>query len=181
MGAARVGRAENRMMRARQRANETSGSSTLPDILLLNANTNVAMTETMLAAARILHPNCRGSTVAHGARYVSDAASALVAAKAVVAFAEALDADGLPDALVISCFGDPGLWALRDRLPIPVIGMADASCHVACQLGHRFGIVTGGAAWGPMLRSFIDEIGLSSRLSGIHTLDHTGDLLASND
>ncbi len=166
-------------MRLCQKTNEAKRVEMLPDILLLNANTNAAMTETMLSAARTLHPNCRAATVARGARYISDENAASVAAQAVMEFAETLDADTMPDALVIACFGDPGLRQLRNHLAIPVIGMADASCHVACQLGHRFGIVTGGAAWAPMLRCFVDEIGLMSRMSGIHTLDETGDALSA--
>lgn len=162
------------------RRGETDKAAKPPVILLLNANTNAVMTETMLIAARALHPNCRAATVARGVRYISDGDAASVAAEAVMEFAETLDADTIPDALVIACFGDPGLWHLRDRLPIPVIGMADASCHVACQLGRRFAIVTGGAAWEPMLQNFVNEIGLSARLSGIHTLEQTGDTLAAD-
>jgi Asp/Glu/hydantoin racemase len=154
--------------------------SRLPDLLLLNANTNNAMTETMLRAARKFHPNCRAATVARGSKYISDEPAASIAAQAVLEFEDTLDVRSMPDALVIACFGDPGLWEMRDRLPIPVIGMAEASCHVACQLGRRFGIVTGGAAWEPMLRRFVGEIGLASRLSGIHPLDQTGDVLAAD-
>jgi Asp/Glu/hydantoin racemase len=166
-------------MRLRQKIDEAKTVEMLPDILLLNANTNAEMTETMLGAARALHPNCRAATVARGAQYISDENAASVAAQAVMEFAETLNVDTMPDALVIACFGDPGLRQLRNRLAIPVIGMADASCHVACQLGQHFGIVTGGAAWAPMLRRFVDEIGLMSRMSGIHTLDETGDALSA--
>ena len=95
-------------------------------------------------------------------------------------FAETLGGAQMPDALVIACFGDPGLWTLRDRLPVPVIGMAEASCHVACQMGRRFGIVTGGAAWAPILTAFVEQTGLSSRMSGVYTLDQPGDVLAAN-
>lgn len=151
-----------------------------PDILLLNANTNTAMTDKMLGVARALHPNCRGATVRRGHEYISDEDTALVAAEAVVEFAETLDAKTMPDALAIACFGDPGLWTVRTHLPIPVIGMAEASCHVACQMGHRFGIVTGGASWGPMLKAFVAHTGLSERMSGIYTLDQTGDVLAAH-
>ena len=151
-----------------------------PDILLLNANTNTAMTDKMLGVARALYPNCRGATVARGHKYISDQDTALVAAEAVVEFAATLDAKTMPDALVIACFGDPGLWTVRDHLPIPVIGMAEASCHVACQMGRNFAIVTGGAAWEPMLIDFVEQTGLSSRMSGVYTLEQTGDVLAAD-
>lgn len=77
-----------------------------------------------------------------GHEYISDQASAAVAAEAVQEFTETLDRATMPDALAIACFGDPGLWTVRGRLPIPVVGMAEASCHVACQMGRRFGLVT---------------------------------------
>lgn len=154
---------------------------TMPlDILLLNANTNRAMTDRMVGAARALQPRIRGSNVSHGAAYISDAASADVAAEATVQFAGELTSETRPDVLVIACFGDPGLWDVRALLPIPVIGMADASCHAACQIGRRFAIVTGGQAWGPMLQRFVAGIGLSERLSGIHTLELTGDRIAAD-
>lgn len=150
------------------------------DILLLNANTNTAMTEKMVDAARGLHPNCRGATVTRGSQYISDQDSALLASNAVAEFAAHLGAETMPNAIVIACFGDPGLWTVRDQLSIPVIGMAEASFHVACQMGRRFAIVTGGAAWEPMLKDFVELTGLSSRASGIYTLDQTGDVLAAD-
>ena len=151
-----------------------------PDILLLHANTAAAMTDRMVTAARALHPQVRGATVTQGAAYISDEASAEVAATATVDFARGLTPDDSPDVLVICCFGDPGLWDVRALLPVPVVGMAEASCHAACQLGRRFAIVTGGAAWGPMLARFVADLGLSARLSGIHTLEMTGDRIAAD-
>ncbi|MEM8956358.1 MAG: aspartate/glutamate racemase family protein [Pseudomonadota bacterium] len=151
-----------------------------PDILLLNANTDAAMTDRMVAAARALHPQVQGATVTRGAAYISDEAAADIAAGATVDFAHGLTPENTPDALVICCFGDPGLWEVRALLPVPVIGMAEASCHAACQLGRRFAIVTGGAAWGPMLARFVADLGLGTRLSGIHILELTGDRIAAD-
>lgn len=150
------------------------------DILLLNANTNRTMTDRMVGAARVLHPGVRGTNVARGATYISDQTSADIAATGTLEFARGLTPRSCPDVLVISCFGDPGLWDVRALLSVPVIGMAEASCHAACQLGRRFAIVTGGAAWGPMLRRFVADLGLSARLSGIHTLELTGDRIAAD-
>jgi allantoin racemase len=46
------------------------------------------------------------------------------------------------DALVITCFFDPSLFALRQLMNIPVIGIAESSMHFASILGKRFAIVT---------------------------------------
>jgi allantoin racemase len=47
-----------------------------------------------------------------------------------------------PDAVIIGCFGDPGLGAVREVLDCLVVGPFEASFHVASQLGRRVGVVT---------------------------------------
>lgn len=51
------------------------------------------------------------------------------------------EADGY-DAVIISCFGDPGLDACREIVSIPVVSSGQASMHVAAQLGARFSIIS---------------------------------------
>jgi allantoin racemase len=46
------------------------------------------------------------------------------------------------DAYVIACFGDPALFAARQLLIGPVIGIAEAALHVATMIATRFSIVT---------------------------------------
>ncbi|WP_260023187.1 aspartate/glutamate racemase family protein [Microbacterium enclense] len=48
--------------------------------------------------------------------------------------------DGV-DAVIVNCGDDPGLFAARDCVRIPVIGVGEASIHVASQLGDTFSIV----------------------------------------
>lgn len=45
-------------------------------------------------------------------------------------------------AIVIGCYSDPGLDALREMLAIPVIGPGAASLHLAAQLGMRLSVLT---------------------------------------
>lgn len=120
-----------------------------------------------------------GMTAPFGAPYIADRAASAIAAHAVVEMAAGLRGDP-PDAVVVACFGDPGLWAAREILPCPVIGMAEASLHTACQRGRRVAIITGGAGWGPMLWEFAALCGVTSRLATVHTLDRTGADLASD-
>lgn len=51
------------------------------------------------------------------------------------------EADGL-DAVIIGCFGDPGLEAARELVEIPVIGPGESSLLLAASLGHRFSVIT---------------------------------------
>lgn len=51
------------------------------------------------------------------------------------------EADGL-DAVIIGCYGDPGLEAARELVSIPVIGPGESSMLLAASLGHRFSVIT---------------------------------------
>lgn len=158
-------------------------------LALLNANTTAAMTDRMVASASAMlggRAVVEGVTAPFGAPYISDRAASAAAAAAVVemgrtlAGREALSDLPVPDVAVIACFGDPGLWALREVLPRPVVGMAEASMLTACQRGRRFAIVTGGAAWKPMLEEFVALTGLAGRCAGIRTVPWTGDRIAAD-
>lgn len=46
------------------------------------------------------------------------------------------------DAIILGCYGDPGLDALRELVSIPVIGPAEACALTCASLGHRFGVIT---------------------------------------
>jgi allantoin racemase len=46
------------------------------------------------------------------------------------------------DAIIIGCYSDPGIDALREMLAIPVIGPGAASLHLAAQLGTRLSVLT---------------------------------------
>jgi len=56
---------------------------------------------------------------------------------------EKAERDGF-DGVILSCFGDPALRAAREAVEIPVVGVAEASIHLASQLGRRFGVITAG-------------------------------------
>jgi len=46
------------------------------------------------------------------------------------------------DAVIIGCFGDPGIEGARQKLKIPVIGPGQSAVAVANLLGHKFSIIT---------------------------------------
>jgi Asp/Glu/hydantoin racemase len=114
----------------------------------------------------------KAATGRFGPRYVASRAAAAIAGHAALdVLAE--HGEGC-DAVLLACFGDPGLLALKEISPVPVVGMADASCHMACLFATRFSIVTGGERWGPMLGEFVAGLGLTSRLASIRTVAPTG-------
>lgn len=46
------------------------------------------------------------------------------------------------DAIIIACFDDTGLDAVRCLTDVPVIGIGEAGYHAAAMLAHRFSVVT---------------------------------------
>lgn len=71
---------------------------------------------------------------------------------------------------VIACFGDPGLFALRDAVSVPVLGIQEAAVATALTLGQRFGVIAILPASIPRhLRAF-GAMGVETRLAGDRAL-----------
>jgi allantoin racemase len=149
-------------------------------ILLINANTTPAVTDRIAAEARrVASPGTEVLAV------TSTFGASIIGSRAEIAIAEhaALDlmarhGSGM-DAVVIGVSFDVGLRAGRELLAVPVVGMTEAACLVACTLGGRFGIVTYGERSAAIFREMVAGYGLAGRLAGVHGLDATpGDMLA---
>src|SRR5262249_51420692 len=147
----------------------------MTEILLINPNTTPSITDLVLTTARSCASEgttLRAVTGAFGPRYIASRVGYAIAGHAAVdAFANDQEHK---DAVVLACFGDPGLDALREIAAVPVGGMADASILQPCALGRRFSIVTGGERWKPMLEEFVARRGLAQRLASVRTVAPTG-------
>nr|WP_315427068.1 aspartate/glutamate racemase family protein [uncultured Albidiferax sp.] len=153
-------------------------------LLVINPNTSdsvTALLRTHMLQASAPDVAVHTTTARFGARYISSEASYAVAAHATLDAWAAWQADGgpAPDAVLIGCFGDPGLLALRECSPAPVTGLAEAAFFEAAQHG-RFAVVTGGAAWKPMLQRLAHSLGYADSLAHIHTVEATGAELAAD-
>jgi Asp/Glu/hydantoin racemase len=155
-------------------------------LLLINPNTSQTVTERVARAARALAgPGATivAATGAFGSPYIASRAASVVGAHAALDLARRLVGPSNPDrfdALLVACFGEPGIEALREELAIPVLGMAESSFAAALRHGPRFAVVTGGAAWIPMLRDFAAVRGLSDALVSVRTLPVDGGAIAEN-
>ena len=152
-------------------------------LLVINPNTS-AHVSTLLQnhAQAAAGPGVQVRTVTadFGAPYIACEASYAVAGHALLdrwakAFREKAPA---PDAVLIGCFGDPGLLALRQGSAVPVTGLAEAAFVEGARHG-RFAVVTGGERWKPMLERLAYALGHSEALAGIHTVVPSGAELAS--
>lgn len=151
--------------------NETTEQRSAPlRLLVINPNTSEAIT----ARVKALVEDEAGASVEvaavtarFGAPYISDRAGAVVAAHAVLDVVEAtVETEGEPDAIVIACFGDPGLKALQEIVGCPVVGFAEAGLLAAASKPGSFLVATNGEAWCDMLSELATLMGLSDRIAG---------------
>jgi allantoin racemase len=158
-------------------------------LLIINPNTRRALTAQLLdqvgalmAEATPVASPLMGATAPFGADYIASETSYVVAAHAVVdAWHQHVIEHGRPRAVLVACFGDPGVWALRETAGVPVMGLAEAAMREADTTGP-FGIVTGGQAWGPMLERLARglQLGAPAHLRRVHTVAATGGELAAD-
>jgi Asp/Glu/hydantoin racemase len=153
-------------------------------LLVINPNTTAAVTQELVAQVRLaLGPgvDVQCTTARFGSPYIADEPSYAVAAHATLdAWAEHTrlhpETQGPHTGVLIGCFGDPGLLAVRSGAAGPVTGLAAAAlAEAATQTDHGpCAIVTGGHAWGPMLERICRELPHGDRVQGIVTVDMTG-------
>jgi len=137
------------------------------NILLLNPNMSVSMTESMHAAAELAISSSiqlLPVTAARGFPYISSRAEAQIAGALVLEMLAEHQSGA--DAAVI-----PGLEAAREIFDIPVIGMAQAAITAASLLGERFSIVTFSPRMSRWYLDSVESSGLSGKFTGVRTPD----------
>jgi allantoin racemase len=141
-------------------------------LLVINPNISASVTALIESEARrSASPgtDITAATAPFGVAYIETRFEAMLGAHATAQVA-AEQAAG-HDAVIVAAFGDPGLLALREVLPMPVTGLTEAALMSACLLGQRFSIIaisTRIAAW---YRETVHGYGLLGRLASIRSLD----------
>lgn len=67
------------------------------------------------------------------------------------------------DAAFVRCGNDPGIIAARESVSMPVIGIAEAAMHLACQPGARFALIGVDAKSIPLVERNLRAFGLEGR------------------
>lgn len=141
-------------------------------LLLVNPNTSTAMTASMAKAAR---------AVALPSTLIEPVQPSFGPVSIEGHFDEALAAAGVveqvrlcssaPDAVVIACFGDPGLDAAREIVDAPVLGIAEAAFHAASMLSTGFSVVTTMSRTCVIAERLVQRYGFERVCRGIHGTD----------
>jgi allantoin racemase len=143
-------------------------------LLLVNPNATREMTESIGECARrfaradteivAVNPD-RGPVSIEG--YFDEAVATEAALELL------LQHRGKFDAYIIACFGDPGLFAAREIMDAPVLGIAEAAMLTACTLGYRFSILDVMKRTWPQLEDLMRRYGIRDRCVSIRTVDMT--------
>jgi allantoin racemase len=75
------------------------------------------------------------------------------------------------DALIVGCFGDPGVEAARELAKIPIIGPCEASLAASIPLGHKTTIITVLQNVSHSLRRVARVARLEDRLASVRAVD----------
>lgn len=137
--------------------------------LVINPNTDGEMTRQIGESLREILPehtelcvetNIAGPVSIEG--HTDEVVSAYYILKRIAEQQEAYDG------YLIACFSDhPSVAVLRELTGRPVVGIAEAACHMAAMTGSRFGIVTTSPKWVPMLQEAVRCFGLEEKCAGV--------------
>lgn len=99
-----------------------------------NASTEELLEETASKDTKIYITN-----INKGPKSIECIYDEMLAAPYVIDLAEQLEKKS--DGILIYCFSDPGLQALKEKLEIPVVGIGEASYIISLAIGERIGII----------------------------------------
>lgn len=116
-----------------------------------------------------------GTTVAvqdseEGPASIESSAEEALCVPSLLAAAPRLESRGT-NAIIVGCFGDPGLSAVREVTRIPVVGPGQASGHLAAQLGDRFAVLTVVDEVVPSIHRQMRAHGLAGFVSEVRAVD----------
>lgn len=147
-------------------------------LLVINPNTSTRVTASIDALVREevgAAAEIRSVTATFGFRYIASRAAVSIAAHAVLDTAAAeLAAGAAPDAILLACFGDPGLDALVEMTGLPVVGFAEAGLLAAAEGESTFTVATNGAVWCEMLAELAQRLSLADKVAAIDSIENVG-------
>ena len=140
-------------------------------ILVINPNTTASMTQKIGAAARLA---ARPDTEIIAANSQSGPASIqgfLDVATCVPGLLSEIAQHRDVDAIVIACFDDTGLDAVRTQVSVPVLGIGEAAYHAASMIANKFSVITTLSRSVPGLENNLLRYGLAQKCARVRATE----------
>jgi allantoin racemase len=144
-------------------------------ILVINPNPSIPMTNQIRAALETIKRSDTELTVTcpqKGPETIESAYDEAYAIPPTLELVKKADQDGF-DAVILACFSDPGLEAAKEITNIPVVGIEEATLHMAAMLGAKFTIMTPRKQRIPSKVEHVHLRGMSHFLASVRSLDLT--------
>jgi allantoin racemase len=140
-------------------------------ILVVNPNTTASMTDKIAVAARNV---ARSDTQIVASQSQSGPASIqgfLDVATCVPGLLDEVKRHGDVDAIVVACFDDTGVDAVRCLADVPVLGIGEAAYHAASMVATRFSVITTLSRSVAGLENNLMRYGLSQKCTKVRATD----------
>ncbi len=137
------------------------------ELLVVNPNSTASMTEKIaIAAQRVARPQTKIVAVG-SASGPSSIQGYYDGAVCLAGLLEQVEQHKHVDGIVIACFDDTGLDAVRCMVDAPVVGIGQSACYAASLLSNKYTIITTLSRSVPVLESNLLRYGLTTRCAGI--------------
>jgi allantoin racemase len=144
-------------------------------ILVINPNSTASMTQKIAAAARAAAgPFSRITAInpLEGPAAIQGPADGEAALPGLFdLFEKSLKSDPSISGVIIACFDDTGLWELKAKARVPVVGIGEAAYHVASVAAERFSVVTTLSVSVPVLEDNLQRTGLAAHCARVRASD----------
>ena len=140
-------------------------------ILVINPNTTTSMTDKIAIAARAI---ARPDTEIVAASSQDGPASIqgfLDVATCVPGLLKEVARHKDVDAIVIACFDDTGLDAVRSLVSVPVLGIGEAAYHAAGMIANKFSVITTLSRSVPGLENNLMRYGLAQKCACVRATE----------
>lgn len=143
-------------------------------ILMINPNITAAMTRQVAAQIQECAPaiSLETLTATLGVSVIASRASFAIAEFSTLEIWSQTPSSA--EAILVACFGDPAVPALRELVNIPVYGLAEASMRATAAQYTRFAVVTAGPFWQDKLNELAYSLQLNDNYTGTYAIDATG-------
>ncbi|MDA8747948.1 aspartate/glutamate racemase family protein [Litoreibacter sp.] len=140
-------------------------------ILVINPNTTSSMTDKIAIAARAVARPETEIVATNSKNGPTSIQGFLDVATCVPGLLEEVARHPDVDAIVIACFDDTGLDAVRTLVSVPVLGIGEAAYHAASMIANKFSVITTLSRSVPGLENNLMRYGLAQKCGNVRATE----------
>lgn len=140
-------------------------------ILLVNPNTTASMTRKIASVARDVAGADTEIIATNSQNGPASIQGFLDVATCIPGLLDEVARHPEVDAIVIACFDDTGLDAVRTLVDVPVLGIGEAAYHAASMIANKFSVITTLSRSVPGLENNLMRYGLDRKCARVRATD----------